>query len=484
MANGRRRPVAPVRKLAAAVLGTFATFVILFGAGMMSWAIVALGVALLVLAVSFLVVTAMRRGARAWVAGVAHVHSATEPPASSTYGRCEMQIVIDAPGVPPRSVKVRDPRVPVSKWPDPGATLPIMVAIDDPRHVRILWDDVLTHAEASMTADHLPPEFHDHHEPLDDEILIEQDLPPWQRRDPDDDFGPMVEPLPTDLDDDLGRAHADTVIIHHDQRPGRPIVLEGTLVDSPSTAPPLPKRAKPSPHRPRQRTAPADPSEPAGDPAPDQGHSDVDEPVAAQPPADTATSAAAAGGSAVAGATTSGGTTAVADPPVTGRKTGPAAAGHDDFDVDLDLDLDPDPGLGASHPPADTGPTPSGGIISGSGITVTVADLPRSVAFYRDMLGFHEIDGGDNNAVLASGNTRLVLWATPDVTPVNRRVTHLNLDVADVQAAYRQLRANGVRFTSEPRVVNRGARVEQWAAAFKDPDGHGIALTEWRDRTD
>ncbi|BCJ63840.1 glyoxalase/bleomycin resistance/dioxygenase family protein [Polymorphospora rubra] len=283
MANGRRRPVAPVRKLAAAVLGTFATFVILFGAGMMSWAIVALGVALLVLAVSFLVVTAMRRGARAWVAGVAHVHSATEPPASSTYGRCEMQIVIDAPGVPPRSVKVRDPRVPVSKWPDPGATLPIMVAIDDPRHVRILWDDVLTHAEASMTADHLPPEFHDHHEPLDDEILIEQDLPPWQRRDPDDDFGPMVEPLPTDLDDDLGRAHADTVIIHHDQRPGRPIVLEGTLVDSPSTAPPLPKRAKPSPHRPRQRTAPADPSEPAGDPAPDQGHSDVDEPVAAQP---------------------------------------------------------------------------------------------------------------------------------------------------------------------------------------------------------
>ncbi|WP_246568293.1 VOC family protein [Polymorphospora rubra] len=115
---------------------------------------------------------------------------------------------------------------------------------------------------------------------------------------------------------------------------------------------------------------------------------------------------------------------------------------------------------------------------------MTVADLPRSVAFYRDMLGFHEIDGGDNNAVLASGNTRLVLWATPDVTPVNRRVTHLNLDVADVQAAYRQLRANGVRFTSEPRVVNRGARVEQWAAAFKDPDGHGIALTEWRDRTD
>ncbi|MFB6397350.1 VOC family protein [Polymorphospora lycopeni] len=479
MANGRRRPIAPVRKLAAAVLGTFATFVILFGAGMMSWAIVALGVALLVLAVSFLVVTAMRRGARAWVAGVAHVHSATEPPASSTYGRCEMQIVIDAPGVPPRSVKVRDPRVPVTKWPDPGATLPIMVAIDDPRHVRILWDDVLTHAEAAMSAEHLPPEFHDH-EPLDDEILIEQDLPPWQRRDPDDDFGPMVEPLPVDLDDDLDRPRGEPVIIHHDQRPGGPIVLEGTLVDPSPAAPPLAKRAKPSPHRPRQRTVSPEHPDPAEHFAPEPEHSDLDDSEAARRSSGTPApaGAAAAGGSATATATASGGTT-VADPPTTARKPGPDAGAHDD----LDIDLDPDPGLGA-RPPADPGPVSSGGIISGSGITVTVADLPRSVAFYRDMLGFNEIDGGDNNAVLASGNTRLVLWATPDVTPVNRRVTHLNLDVADVQAAYRQLRANGVRFTSEPRVVNRGARVEQWAAAFKDPDGHGIALTEWRDRTD
>ena len=83
------------------------------------------------------------------MAGSAHVVSASEPPASSTYGRCELQIVIDAPGLPAAAVKIRDPRVPVAKWPDAGATLPIMVAVDDPRHVRIQWDDVLTHAEAA-----------------------------------------------------------------------------------------------------------------------------------------------------------------------------------------------------------------------------------------------------------------------------------------------------------------------------------------------
>jgi hypothetical protein len=31
-------------------------------------------------------------------------------------------------------------------------------------------------------------------------------------------------------------------------------------------------------------------------------------------------------------------------------------------------------------------------------------------------------------------------------------------------------------------VVNRGAKLDLWAAAFRDPDGHGIALTQWRNR--
>ncbi|HEX7745297.1 MAG TPA: glyoxalase/bleomycin resistance/dioxygenase family protein, partial [Micromonosporaceae bacterium] len=149
MANGSRRPAAPARRVVAAVLATVAAFVMLFGAGLQSWSAVAIGAALLALAIGLLVVTAARGGAQAWVIGTAHVHSVTEPPASSTFGRCEMQLVIDAPGLSVRSIKMRDPRVPVAKWPDPGATLPVTVALDDPRRVRILWDEVLTHAEAA-----------------------------------------------------------------------------------------------------------------------------------------------------------------------------------------------------------------------------------------------------------------------------------------------------------------------------------------------
>jgi len=70
VANGGSRPVAPVRKLIAAVLGTVAAFVVLFGLGMTSWAIVALGVALVVLAVAMATV---RGGGRTWEIGRAHV---------------------------------------------------------------------------------------------------------------------------------------------------------------------------------------------------------------------------------------------------------------------------------------------------------------------------------------------------------------------------------------------------------------------------
>lgn len=122
--------------------------------------------------------------------------------------------------------------------------------------------------------------------------------------------------------------------------------------------------------------------------------------------------------------------------------------------------------------------------ISGVGITLLVTDLARSLAFYQGRLGFTEVDRGSGNAVLASGATRLVLREVSGAQPVSRRLVHVNLDVDDIQGAYEQLRDSGVRFTYAPRVVNRGNRLEVWAAAFRDPDGHGIALTQWRERAD
>ncbi|RIV29827.1 VOC family protein [Micromonospora radicis] len=502
MANGANRPIAPVRKLVAAVLGTVATFVILFGLGMTSWAIVALGVALVALSIALATV---RAGGRTWVVGAGHVHSASEPPTQYAFGRCELQLVIDAPGLPPRSKKIIEPRVPVAKWPSLGQTLPIRVALDDPRHVRVLWDEVPTHAEGAE----LPPEFAAPMPP--DEVLLGQEAPPWAGRSPEDDFhDPLADPLAEPLGAPVGGPLRDEPVepveprepVRVRQRPGAPVVLEGTVVEQP-TDHPLPRRATPAPRTPAEEHFAAT-GAPADDPATGVRLADPDE-----RPADTVAPAAPA-------ERVTGSAAGPADPPHTTdplRTTDPL----DPLDpLDLPLD-DPEPAAGGSTDGAAGGGTDraaaAGGAatraeaaadrelddaifgfdpeaaeeaapINGVGITLLVTELPRSLEFYRDRLGFGEVDRGTGNAVLASGATRLVLREVTGAQPINRRLVHVNLDVDDIQGAYERLRDSGVRFTYAPRIVNRGNKLEVWAAAFRDPDGHGIALTQWRERAE
>jgi hypothetical protein len=249
VANGRRRPVAPVRRVVAMVLGTVAVFITLFGAGSGSWAVAALGVAVLVLAVGLVVVSAMRGGAHSWIAGSAHVVNASEPPASSTYGRCELQVVIDAPGLPAAAVKVIDPRVPVAKWPDPGATLPIIVAVDDPRHVRVQWDSVLTHTETALREEFGEPE-----PPLEEMALVDQAPAPAPR--------PRASMVERDR-----FVHTEPVAVPVDETPP----VDTTAAAATAVAPPAGGPAGPSSQR-KPRPYPSRKPRPApGAGAPDPG---------------------------------------------------------------------------------------------------------------------------------------------------------------------------------------------------------------------
>ncbi|BFU46443.1 VOC family protein [Krasilnikovia sp. MM14-A1004] len=559
MANQNGRPIAPARKLLAAVLGTIAVFVMLFGIGLSSWSIVALGVALLALAIALAMVNVVRRGARAWVSGTAQVKAVSEPPSSSVYGRAELQVVVIAPGLPISEVVIRDPRVPVDKWPLPGDTLPVTVDVDDMRRVRISWEEAPSRSDATVL--NSPPPSHDPlDEPSDDDLLGEPEPPPWAARDrawlPGGDEPP---PPPPPRSARQAEESAGAVIVREATR--SPIILEGQLVDhddNPVPAPtapaedqpapaatagpsgpagPRPNGSRPSPRpraatatlhpptgtpeappapAPEQRvspeqvddtTAPPD-TEPTADPdaiaetlpshnsQPEPGtaavsetaltdDAEIDIPLdgAAEPlptagTAATPTDVATDSESPAAVPTEPRDTTAPAapEPPAADPPQPPTGRPWTDLDGGYEPDERADE-LITAYPSARPGPAAA---IHGVGITILVTDLDRSVAFYRDVLGFFQIDSGEGSAVLASGDTRLVLRTVHDLSATAGRLIHLNLEVGDVEAVYAELKRKGVTFVHAPRPVNRGDRLELWAASFHDPDDHNIAITQWR----
>jgi catechol 2,3-dioxygenase-like lactoylglutathione lyase family enzyme len=114
--------------------------------------------------------------------------------------------------------------------------------------------------------------------------------------------------------------------------------------------------------------------------------------------------------------------------------------------------------------------------------TLIVADLQRSVEFYTDTLGLQVADQTGEAAVLDAGFGKILLWERPDAPPGETGVMHLTFEVGDIDATFAQMNQAGVEFLHLPRTALLGKNYEMRAAAFRDPDGHGLAITEHRER--
>jgi catechol 2,3-dioxygenase-like lactoylglutathione lyase family enzyme len=469
------------------MLGIFAIFLICASTGAGSWLAAALGVAIGAAGLALYVVSALNSREFTYVPGTANVQSCSPPPASTQYGRCELLLIVHAPGMDDVAVKTREPRVPVAKWPHEGSTLPILVAISDRRRIKVLWDQVRSHGDAARAQDqggypdddaqptaNLGDMFADGDD-ADDIALdgidptagyVELDVMPdpavfgpgpiiGKQALPDDDFGDQesagideasgamesieVELSPVVQEAGAGGPGASTdegrrpsPVRRPSPRPRRPVHDEiddaldsGTVM----TAGPLVNPAAP----PQPAVGPTEPVELA-EVLPDAASLQVDHVV----PVDPAVLAI------------------------------PEQTTADDAEI-------ADAYLAATPPP---GQSP-GRSVRGVGVTLFVTNLTRSVAFYRDTLGFAQVDEGLGSAVLESGDSRIVLRRVADMAPVDRRLVHLLLEVPDVQTAYDDLRGRGVTFVHRPRAVSRYEQLELWSAAFRDPDGHGIALVRW-----
>ncbi|MDH4037923.1 MAG: VOC family protein [Candidatus Krumholzibacteria bacterium] len=108
-------------------------------------------------------------------------------------------------------------------------------------------------------------------------------------------------------------------------------------------------------------------------------------------------------------------------------------------------------------------------------IAITVKDLPRAVAFYRDVLGVPMLFEAPGMAFFQAGDVRLML-GLPEGADGARFSSIVYFRVDDIQAAHRELQGRGVTFTHEPRLIHRGQEADLWLAFFPDPDGNTLAL--------
>ena len=100
---------------------------------------------------------------------------------------------------------------------------------------------------------------------------------------------------------------------------------------------------------------------------------------------------------------------------------------------------------------------------------ITVRDIERALAFYRDVLGFKKtFENGDpvGFMILKREGAELHLNLRRDHKPGLHNVAHLMVD--DVDALHARCQAHGVRIIKGLRDQNYGLR----AFVFADPDGN------------
>ncbi len=113
-------------------------------------------------------------------------------------------------------------------------------------------------------------------------------------------------------------------------------------------------------------------------------------------------------------------------------------------------------------------------------IHVSVTDIERSVAFYRDVLGLRHLFTvqGQPMAFFDAVGVRLYLAVPEDERFRSRPVVYYG--VADLDDAYETAVARGAEGISGPRLVHSDGTTELWIAFVQDPDGTPIGLSQER----
>jgi catechol 2,3-dioxygenase-like lactoylglutathione lyase family enzyme len=112
-------------------------------------------------------------------------------------------------------------------------------------------------------------------------------------------------------------------------------------------------------------------------------------------------------------------------------------------------------------------------------IALASGDPSALVAFYRDTLGLPVLFEASGMTFFQSGATRLMIGASHGQGVIGGDAV-IYFEPRDWSAAESALEEKGVAFTASAQIVQRAPGRELALRAFKDPEGHNLALLGWR----
>jgi methylmalonyl-CoA/ethylmalonyl-CoA epimerase len=109
-------------------------------------------------------------------------------------------------------------------------------------------------------------------------------------------------------------------------------------------------------------------------------------------------------------------------------------------------------------------------------IAITVSDVDRAVAFYRDVLGLPLLFRFPGLAFFDCGGVRLMLSHPEKPELAGASIVYYR--VPEIHAAAAAVEARGVALLHPPSIAHRDERHELWIAFLLDSEGNHLGLMQ------
>ena len=109
-------------------------------------------------------------------------------------------------------------------------------------------------------------------------------------------------------------------------------------------------------------------------------------------------------------------------------------------------------------------------------IGITVKDLARAVAFYRDVVGLKFLFETSGMAFFNCGAIRLMMTLPEKEKPGSTYSRIIYYKTADIMAAAAAMNAKGAKFEAQPHLIAKMPDHDLWMAFLHDSEGNLLAL--------